>query len=51
LLAAACRSNRGEKQVPRDDSHFPKGNAARAAAKGALRLLETCYRTAVTAFM
>ena len=51
LLAAARCSDRGEKQIPRDDSHFPKDNAAGAAAKGALRLFETCYRTAVTAFM
>ena len=51
LLAAARRSDRGEKQALRDDSHLPKDNAACAAAKGALRLFETCYRTAVTAFM
>ena len=39
LLTTARRSDRGEKQIPRDDSHLPKDNAARAAAKGALRLL------------
>ena len=51
LLAAARGSDRSEKQILRDDSHLPKDNAACAAAKEALRLFETRYRTAVTAFM
>jgi hypothetical protein len=51
LLAATRRSNRSEKQILRDDSHSPKDSAACAAPKEALRLFETCYRTAVTAFM
>ena len=41
-LAAPRRSDRGEKQILRDDSHLPKDNAACAVAKGALRpLFET----------
>jgi hypothetical protein len=52
LLAAARRSDRSKKQILRDDSHSPKHNAVCAAAKETLRLFfETCYRTAVTAFM
>src|SRR5207342_2255842 len=51
LLAAARGGDRSKKQVMRDDSHLPKDNAACAAANEALRLLETRYRTAVTAFM
>jgi hypothetical protein len=51
LLAAARRSDRSEKQILHNDSHLPKDNAACAVAKGALRLFETRYRTAVTAFM
>jgi hypothetical protein len=51
LLAAASGSDRSKKQILRDDSHSPKDNAACAAAKEALRLFETRYRTAVTAFM
>src|SRR5204863_3005644 len=37
-LAAAGRSDRGKKQILRDDSHSLKDNAARAAAKEPLRL-------------
>jgi hypothetical protein len=51
LLAAASGSDRSKKQISRDNSHSPKDNAACAAAKETLRLLEICYRTAVTAFM
>jgi hypothetical protein len=51
LLAAARGSDRSKKQILRDDSHLPEDNAACAAAKETLRLFETCYRTAVTAFM
>jgi hypothetical protein len=50
-LAAASANDGSEKQMLRDDSHSPKDNAACAAAKEAPRLFETCYRTAVTAFM
>ena len=51
LLPAAGRSNRSKKQVLRDDSHAQKDNASCSAAKESLRLFETRYRTAVTAFM
>jgi hypothetical protein len=50
-LAAARRSDRGNKQILRDDSHPPKITPPARLRKERCVSFETRYRTAVTAFM